>query len=117
MKNTLLSHLEEEQMIYNESTEYFCTVGEFIERGTEKFAKEGWYIANKETWKPSAKSMVEQYLENESCEMYEDFEENMYHSLKNVVPEIQKILDKALANDTACDVYRCDFERPIEIDI
>lgn len=117
MKNTLLSHLPEDEMILNEHTEHVLNVGEIIEEGTEDLRKDGWYVANKETWKPSAQQMLEQYLDNESDDMYEDFSENVYHSLKDVLPKIQDILNQTLENDSVCDVYRCDYTRPVEIDM
>lgn len=117
MKNTLLSHLEEDQIICNENVENSFTVEELIERGTKNYTKDGWYVATKGSWKPNAKRMVEDYLENESHDMYEDFEENVNEVLKHIVPKIQKLLDKELENNKVCDVYYFDYTKPIEIDM
>ena len=76
----------------------------------------GWYIVGRKKWKPNAHNMLENYIEGESDEMYEDWEERVLSNLTDeAVAKIQAVLDEVLDHDYVTEYYT--YETPIEIDI
>ena len=60
--------------------------------------------------------MLENYIEGESDEMYEDWEERVLSNLTDeAVAKIQAVLDEVLDHDYVTEYYT--YETPIEIDI
>lgn len=75
-----------------------------------------WYTVKHQKWQPCAKTMIENYIENESQDMYDDWDERANDCLTDdVVQRIQAILDEAFATGHATDYWT--FEQRVMIDI
>lgn len=89
---------------------------EIIRLGEEHHLSNNWHTVKRHKWNPSAETMVDRYLDSESCELYEDFYSvAMGEMEKDAIKKIQKILDETFKNNTVCDYWT--YEEPIEIDI
>jgi hypothetical protein len=89
-----LSELADETIVFQED-EHVVTARELrqsILNGDED-REAGWLVGIPTAWTPDAKSMFEDYIENESVEMYEDADEEMWDQINPLVERIQSILD------------------------
>lgn len=115
-----LSELAEDVKVAIEESSTVYTVAdlkrEIIELGEPHHLSENWYTVTDKQWSPSAESMVETYLENESCDMYESWWERANDCMtEEVIGKIQSILDEAFNGDYATTYY--EYDKPVQIDI
>lgn len=93
-KAVKLSQLDDSVMVFQED-EYVITANELREaivRGDEERRK-GWIIGIPTEWTPDARYMFENYIENESEEMFEDADETMWDQIDPLINQIQTVLD------------------------
>lgn len=120
MEKLKLSELNDEIEISIEETSTVYTVAELkreiLELGNPAHLSTNWYTIARHKWKPCAESMVDSYLENESCELYEDFYSVAMSDMeKGAIEKIQLILDETFNNNSTCDYWT--YEKSVEIDI
>lgn len=120
MEKLKLSELKDDVEVSYENSYTVYTAGELkkelLERENENLLSEEWYTINRKRWKPSAKYMVENYLEMESQETYEDFESVAMSDMENgPIDKIQEILDGVFNENNSTGTY-WSYEKPIEID-
>lgn len=120
MEKLKLSMLADDVEVSIEESSTVYTVAELkaeiIELGEEHHLSTNWYTVIRHKWEPSAEIMVDTYLENESCDLYEDFNSvAMDEMSKGAIEKIQSILDEAFKNNSVCDYWT--YEKPVEIDI
>lgn len=82
----------------------------------DEFFYKQWFLIERKRWKPDAQSMVESFIDNEYQDMYEDWDERAMDCFnKNIITELQDILDKAFKSDYATVYW--NHAEAIEIDI
>lgn len=118
MTKLKLSQLSDDVEIANKNTVRIWTVeelkNEIIQFGDEQTGK--WFIAKPKKWQPCAQSMIENYIENQADEMYEDWEERANNCVSSaLIQNIQILLDGAFNNSDATDYW--EWGTPVEIDI
>lgn len=75
-----------------------------------------WYTVKSKKWKPSARFMIESYIENEYDSMYEDWDERAMDCISDTLIEnIQTLLDEAFKCDLVSIYY--EYDKPVEIDV
>jgi len=120
MNELKLSELNDDVEISKEESNSVYTVAE-LKREIQKFGNEDhfigqWFTVKRGRWKPDAKSMIDSYLDNESCNLYEDFYSvAMSEMPKGVIKNIQTLLDEVFENNSVCDYWT--YENHVEIDI
>ncbi len=92
----------------------------FIQTG-EQHTDHKWYIVNTHYWRPSAKEMMELYLESEYLDMFDDMNDNWYERafdvFSSLISQIQVMLDTATDSyEEYISVYHTLGEE-IEIDV
>ncbi|MCY8922160.1 hypothetical protein QFZ25_001845 [Bacillus atrophaeus] len=113
-----LSQLQDDVEISIEETNDVYTVAEVKEeiRNGEVCQNDNWFVIERRVWRPNAASMIESYIENEHCYMYEDWDERANDCItSDVVEKIQSVLDEAFKGDYATAYWT--YKQPIEIDI
>ncbi|MCA1066091.1 hypothetical protein QTG56_25625 (plasmid) [Rossellomorea sp. AcN35-11] len=120
MDKLKLSELEDDVEVAVEDSHTVYTVAELkkeiIEMGEESHLSNNWYTIKKRRWEPDAGTMVENYLENESCDLYEDFYSvSMDEMEKGAIERIQSILDETFKSKSICSYWT--YEKPVEIDV
>lgn len=115
-----LSQLPDEVEVAVEESSTVYTAAELkheiLVLGEEHHLSPNWYTVVRHQWKPSAENMVDSYLENESCELYEDFYSvAMGEMEKGAIDKIQSILDQVFDKNYVRDYWT--YEKPVEIDI
>ncbi len=120
MSTVKLSELADDVEVSIEESSTVYTVGqlkrEILELGEPHHEKSNWCTITREKWTPNAERMLDSYIENEGCDMYEDWDERAWDCLpKEVVEKIQKILDEAFSTEYATAYWICDMA--VEIDI
>jgi len=89
---------------------------EIIELGEPHHEYSDWYTVKNQRWQPDAEGMIENYIESQRDDMYEDWDERAYDCLDDEVKaRIQAILDEAFSGGYATEYWT--FEQPVEIDI
>ena len=89
---------------------------EIIKVGEPHHMSSNWYTVIRHKWQPSAEGMIDSYLDNESCELYEDFYSAAMEEIsKEAIEKIQSILDEVFKNNSVSDYWT--YEKPVEIDI
>jgi hypothetical protein len=115
-----LSELDSETIVSYEDAHYTLTVAELRERVAVGDYRGGvtWYVANPHCWSPTAKQMVEQYIENEYDNgMYEGWDERAFDCMKSEhYDRIQAVLDEAFKGDHATKYWMLDGAE-VEIDV
>lgn len=103
MSEVKLSQLSNDTEIAYEESGFTITVGEL-----KKLIKDGeydgetYYTIQHRKWQPSAKGMIDNYIENEGQEMYEDWEDNANQCITpDHIAAIQAVLDQAFEGDFA----------------
>lgn len=75
-----------------------------------------WYVIERKRWRPNAATMISDYIEHESQDMYEGWDESAEMCINpEVVAEMQNVLDKAFAGDFATEFYT--YNEPVLIDV
>ncbi|HAM79579.1 MAG TPA: hypothetical protein DCO80_02065 [Ornithinibacillus sp.] len=120
VKRLKLSELADDVEVSIEESSTVYTVAELkheiLEIGEPHHESSNWYTITRKRWKPNAMHMVENYIEREYDEMYEDWDSRAMDCLTDeVVSKIQSILDKAFEGDYATLYWTC--EDRVEIDI
>lgn len=115
-----LSELEDDVKIGREEHNEFYTVAELkreiIEFGEPCHEHTNWYTIKMHRWKPSAECMIEDYIENQYQDMYEDWDDRANDCItEDIMKRLQTILDEAFSGDHATVYWT--FEQPVEIDI
>ncbi|MDP4084693.1 MAG: hypothetical protein Q8934_08780 [Bacillota bacterium] len=120
MEKLKLSQLSDNVEVSIEESSTVYTVAklkrEIIELGEPHHESSNWYTVVRRKWEPSAESMIDTYLENESCDLYEDFNSVAMDEMpKEAIEKIQSILDEVFKNNSVCDYWT--YDKPVEIDI
>ncbi|OAB36994.1 hypothetical protein PMSD_09970 [Paenibacillus macquariensis subsp. defensor] len=115
-----LSEIDDDIEIGRYDTNVRYTVAELkreiIELGESHHKNDDWHILIGQTWVPSAKRMIENYIENECDDMYEDWDERANDCITlEHQQRIQAVLDEAFSTGHATDYWT--FDKPVEIDI
>ncbi|MFW5438863.1 hypothetical protein [Paenibacillus apiarius] len=115
-----LSELADDVEIGREEHNRIYTVAELkreiIELGEPHHEYKHWHTVEHQRWQPSAKRMIENYIEDEYQDMYEDWDERAHDCITDEVEKrIQGILDEAFSGDHATAYWT--FEEPVMIDI
>lgn len=111
MSKVLLSELPEDTLISYEDACFTVSPSELRQRIADGEGVENhtWYVAVEKRWKPSAKSMVERYIDSEYDEMYEDWDDRARDCLKpDHYQRIQAVLDEAFSGDHATKYWMLD---------
>lgn len=84
----------------------------------EPHADHVWYLTETHYWRPDAAKMVNRYLENESDEMYEDWDERADDVFGMLIPQIQALMDELtdLHKEHVSVYYTCGDEIEFDID-
>ncbi|MGG0667881.1 hypothetical protein ABE073_05045 [Lederbergia citrisecunda] len=118
MEELKLSQLADDVEISNDGTLRIWTVEELKSEITQ-FRDEQtgqWFTVKRKKWQPCAQSMIEDYIDNQSDQMYEDWNERAMDCISDVLVEnIQTLLDEAFNGDDATVYW--EWDKPIEIDI
>lgn len=113
-----LSELKDDVMVSFPESHYARSILELKKALEEKeydALNECWYTVSKQEWKPDAFAMIENYLEDESCEIYDGWIDNAFDCIdEGVVGKIQKILDNVLGKKSVAEYWQLD-ER-VELD-
>lgn len=89
---------------------------EILELGEPHHETSNWYTIERKRWSPDAYSMVESYIENEYCNMYDGWNERAMDCITDeVVDKIQAILNEAFKGDYATAYW--EYDKPVEIDV
>ncbi|WP_248499776.1 hypothetical protein [Staphylococcus aureus] len=116
MNKIKLSQLSNDTEIAYEESGYTITVGELqqlIKDG--EYDGETYYTIQRRRWQPSAQGMIRDYIENESQEMYEDWEERANDCIDDaVISNVQAILDEAFKGDGATAYWTHENEIVID---
>lgn len=120
MEKLKLSMLADDVEISIEESSTVYTVAELkreiIELGEQHHESSNWYTVVKHIWEPCAETMIDTYLDNESCNLYEDFYSASVRSLpQESIEKIQSILDEVFKDNSVCNYST--YEEPVEIDI
>lgn len=111
-----LADLADNEVVSFEDATYTLTVAELKEEliKDDDATSKTWYVAQSQTWTPDAKRMIEDYIENEYQEMYEDWDDKANDCITDdVVQKIQSILDTAFKSDSVRQYWT--LEKKIEI--
>jgi len=75
------------------------------------------YTTVRQKWTPSAERMIESYIENEACDMYEDWDDRAWECIdkRGLVEEFQNWLDAAFSTGYATDYWT--YDKSVIIDI
>jgi len=116
LKQIELSKLKDSDYVCNEYG-MLISVGELRESmESDEATTTGWFLAEKRTWVPDARYMLENYIDNEKDDMYEGWEDNALACVnKEANKEWIYKLDKLLA-ELFDDSVRTYFEGTQEID-
>lgn len=120
VKKLKLSELADDVEVSIEESSTVYTVAELkreiIELGEPHHESSNWYTVSRRKWQPCAETMIDSYLENESCDLYEDFYSvAMGEMEKGAIEKIQSILDEVFKDNSVCDYWT--YEKPVAIDI
>jgi hypothetical protein len=115
-----LSELGDEVRVSIEESHTTYTVAELkreiLELGEPHHESINWYTIKADRWQPCADSMIEQYIETERDNMYEDWHERANDCLtEEHKKKIQAILDDAFSGSYATEFW--NYVHPVEIDI
>lgn len=115
-----LSELSNEIELCVEESSIIYTVAELkreiLELGEPHHETDTWFIIKKKKWKPDVVRMVEQYIENEYDDMYEDWDERAMECMTDEhLNKIQEILNEAFKGEDATVYW--SYEESVEIDI
>lgn len=111
-----LSDLSEETEVSFEDATYTLTVGELKEEllKDDEAIERTWYVVKAQTWQPDANRMIEDYIESEYQEMYEDWDERAMDCINDdIISKVQTILDEAFKSPSVKNYWT--FEKEIEI--
>lgn len=116
-----LSELADDVEVSIEESSTVYTVAqlkrEILELGEPHYENSNWCTIVRQKWAPSAERMIESYIENEACDMYEDWDERAWERInkRGLVEEFQNWLDSAFSNGYATDYWT--YDKSIIIDI
>lgn len=118
MKELKLSQLADDVEISNDGTLRIWTVEELKDEithfGDEQTGQ--WFTVKRKQWHPCAQSMIESYIENQSDDMYEDWDERAIDCVSDIlIQNIQTLLDGAFNNSDATVYW--EWDKPVEIDV
>lgn len=75
-----------------------------------------WHLIERKRWRPNARGMIDDYIENEYSNMYEDWDEQAQDCISDdVIAQIQAVLDEAFKGDSATQYW--NHTERIEIDV
>lgn len=103
-----LSELPAETLLSYEGAHFTLTAAELRKDPDQNDGT--WYVCTEQRWHPTAKEMVNLYIENKYDNgMYEDWDERAFDCLKPEHYErIQSILDEAFKGDHATKYWMLD---------
>jgi hypothetical protein len=89
---------------------------EIMKLGEEHHLSTNWYTVIRRKWQPCAETMIDSYLESESCDLYEDFYSVAMGEMQKVaIDKIQTILDETFKSSSTSDYWV--YDKPVEIDV
>lgn len=112
-----LSELSDETVVSYEEASYTLTVAELKEelKNDDEAAERTWYVVEAQTWQPDARHMLDNYIENEYQDMYEDWDETATDCITSeVVDKIQAILDEAFKSPSVQNYWTLEKEIEME---
>ena len=116
MNKIKLSQLSNDTEISYEDSFCTITVGELkqlIKDG--EYEGETYYTIQRRKWQPSAQGMIQDYIESESQEMYEDWDERANDCIDDaVISNVQAILDEAFKGDSVTAYWTHENEIVID---
>ena len=98
MEKVKLSELDNNQEVSYEWGNAIFTVDEMKEelKKDSRLKDKQWYTVKHKKWEPNAKEMIEDYIENESQNMYEDWDEGASDCVtRELVQKIQSLLEES----------------------
>jgi len=111
MSKVKLSELPNDTLLSYEDAHFTVTPSELRQRieDGEDLLEYTWYVAVEKCWKPDAKYMLDRYIESESDEIYEGWDDLAFYYLKQEHYErIQAILDEAFSGDSVKRYWTLD---------
>ncbi|MFD1990074.1 hypothetical protein ACFSGI_08895 [Paenibacillus nicotianae] len=103
-----LSELSEETILSYVDANYTLTVSELRKQTKEdnSLINQKWYVAIEARWHPSAKEMIDVYVDQQYQDMYEDWDERAYDCLKQEhYDRLQAVLDEAFKSGHATEYW------------
>lgn len=91
---------------------------EIIELGEAHHLVDGWYTVTRKEWRPDARSMLEDYIQNqyESGYLYEDWDERARDCASDIlIQNMQTLLEEAFDGESVKSYW--EWDKPVEIDI
>ncbi|MEK4199080.1 hypothetical protein [Cytobacillus sp. FSL K6-0265] len=115
-----LSQLNDDVEVSIEESSTVYTVAELkaeILDGEPHHESPKWYTIKRRKWSPNARWMIENYIDNEHEDMYEDWDERAWDCIEkeSAVTKVQKVLDEVFKGEYATAYWT--YEEPVEIDI
>ncbi|MEK3838666.1 hypothetical protein [Paenibacillus sp. FSL R7-0128] len=112
MATVLLSEIPDDTMLSYEDYHETVTALELrqmIAAGEVKKSDHTWIVTEPRVWKPDAKYMIDQYIENEYQDMYEDWDERANDCITpEHIAKIQAVLDEAFSDGHATQYWMLD---------
>ncbi len=116
-----LSELADDVEVSIEESSTVYTVAELkreiLELGEPHHESSNWCTIVRQKWTPCAERMIDSYIENEGCDMYEDWDDRAWECInkRGLVEEFQSLLDEAFSTGYATDYWLCDKSVVIDI--
>lgn len=100
-----LSQLNDDVEVSIEESSTVYTVAELkaeILDGEPHHESPKWYTIKRRKWSPNARWMIENYIDNEHEDMYEDWDERAWDCIEkeSAVTKVQKVLDEVFKGNT-----------------
>ncbi len=112
MTRVILSEIPEDTMLSYEDSHETLTAAELRQKiadGEVKPLDHTWIVADPKVWKPDAKYMIGQYIENEYQDMYEDWDERANDCIEpEHLAKLQVVLDEIFKDDYATKYWMLD---------
>lgn len=114
-----LSQLPNETEISIEESNEVITAAELrkelLTDGDLRRANANWYTIKRMIWKPDARTMITDYIDQQCDEMYEDWDEHALGCIKKEhIQKLQAVLDDAFTSEEITDYWI--YEKEIMID-
>lgn len=116
-ETVLLSELSNDEMLAYEDGHEVYTPQELRERieAGEELNHHTWYVSTPQEWKPSAKQMIDDHIENEYDNgMYEDWDDRARDCItQEHIDKIQAVLDDMFKGDSVRKYWTLDGAKVI----
>lgn len=114
-----LSQLPNETEISIEESNEVITAAElrqeFLTDGDLRRVNANWYTIKRMNWKPDARAMITNYIDQECDEMYEDWDEHALGCIKKEhLQKLQAVLEDAFTSENVTDYWV--YEKEVIVD-